>query len=869
MGRLIEWARSLITGLRGMQDRVMNEEELRSAFRRRYNSFKLLLTANNRALEIMTELEMALRGSQPFGMAFVRSRSAAVCVNVYRMILRLRELAPSKYEELLSRFDEIRSQIEEIVASRKVVTGTRLIIPFSELDGAMIDEAGPKMANIGEIHSKLGLTVPDGFVVTSTAFQKFFEFNELKTEIDRRIQAAQKEEAEDLYSLSANIRQLIMETPLPPELETEITAAYRKLEEETAPNVKVSVRSSASAEDVAGLAFAGQFKSELNVGEEHLADAYKGVVASKYSPQAMSYRLSRGVPDEDVIMCVGCMAMVDAISGGVMYSRDPVDPTDDSIIINSVWGLPKAVVDASVAPDLFVLSRGPKVTIDRRTIGRKARQFRCDAEEGVCRMELNESQAEQASITDDQALALAYACLKIEEHFGSAQDVEWAIDAAGSVVILQSRGLKQESIPETSSNKPAQTAHAEIVASGGVTASSGVGAGPVFRVSSETDKLRFPTGATLVTAQALPTWAPLLSRASALVTELGAVTCHLANVAREFGVPAILGMERATQILQDNETVTVDADARTIYQGEVEELLVAAPAKKNLMEGSPVHRTLTEVVRWVVPLNLLDPDSHDFHPRKCVTLHDITRFVHEKSLAEMFSFGSDNKVSHQASKRLMGDVPMQWWVVDLDDGFNHPVDGKFVRIEEIASVPMRALWDGIVAVPWEGPPPMDAGGFMSVLMQATANPGLDPALSSPYSIRNYFMVSKNFCSLSSRFGFHFSTVEALVGERDHENYISFVFKGGAADRKRRVTRVALIAGILEEYGFRVQLNQDGLVARLEGWPEHYMKGRLMMLGYLIMHTRQLDMVMADKASVSRYRHKLTEQIDSILGKVRS
>lgn len=847
----------------------MNEEDLRAAFRRRYHSFKLLLTANNRALEIMTELETALKGNQAFGISFVRSRCLEVCVNVYRMILHLTELAPHKYGELLPRFEEIRSQLVEIVSSRKIPTGSRLIIPLSQLDGSMVDDAGAKMANIAEIRNRLGVNVPRGFVVTSTAFHRFFEMNELQTEIDRRIQAAKQEGAEDVYTLSANIRQLVVDTPLPQDVEAELMAAYHEMESETEPDVRVSMRSSALGEDVAGRAFAGQFRSELNVSKDHLVHAYKDVVASKYSLPAVSYRFARGIPDEDVAVCVGSMEMVDAVSGGVMYSRDPLNPRDDSIIINSVWGLPKAVVDAAVEPDIFVVSRRPAPHIHRRTIGRKNRQFRCDPEEGVCRLELTHSDADKASLTDDQVLTLAAIAVRIEDYFGCSQDMEWAVDARGTVIILQCRPLQSDLNYDATADKKALSAAAPLLASGGVTASQGVGSGVVCRVAVESDKLRFPSGGVLVTVQALPTWASLLGRASAVVTELGSVTCHLANVAREFGVPAIFGLEAATDELPDNEIVTVDADARQVYRGVVEELLATVPAKKNLMEGSAVHRTLNAAIRHVVPLNLLDPDSPEFHPRKCITLHDITRFVHEKSVEEMFSFGKSHPVSPHAAKQLMGEAPMQWWVVDLDDGFHSPVEGKFVRLEDIASIPMRALWDGIVAVPWEGPPPVDTGGFMSVLMQATTNTGLDPALPSPYAVRNYFMISKNFCSLSSRFGFHFSTVEALVGDRNQENYISFVFKGGAADQQRRATRAALVTEILEEFDFRVQLNDDGVLARLEGRHEDFMKSRLVVLGYLIMHTRQLDMVMADHASVLSYRKKLTDQIVLILGEERS
>lgn len=838
-------------------------ESLRLLFRSRYHHFKLLLNANQKALGLMAEIEEALRGKTVFGMSFVRSRCTAISTNVFQVARCLNELAPGKYEALIDRFKEIQKGVHLPLGPQvRPPEEAPPVLPLEEVGREVADLVGSKMANLGEIGRRLRLKIPRGFVVTASAYAAFMKENDLQSEIDSRILTANPEDLAELYSLSASVQQMIIAAPVPSAVAEAIQGHLHLLAAGKGDGrVRLAMRSSALGEDVAGTSFAGQYRSELNVSAENVLEAYKGIVASKYTLAAMAYRLNRGLRDEDVAMCVGCLEMVDAVAGGVAYSRNPLDIRDETVVVHSAWGLPKSVVDGSTGSDVFVVDRTDPMRVRRKEVANKERKFVCYPEEGVCRLELTPEQGLEPSLTDDEAVRIAALARDIESYYRTAQDVEWALCEDGSVSLLQCRPLQQreDAVARTEPGEEAETLGG-VILRGGVTASPGVASGPVFVVHKDMDGLRFPAGAILVTAHSLPHWAALLGRAAAVITNEGGMAGHLASVAREFRVPALFGLRSAVDRLKTGEVVTVDADGRRVYEGRVEPLLSKREEPRNLMEGSPVHETLSKIADHVIPLHLIDPDSPGFRPEGCRTFHDITRFCHEKAVQEMFRFGRDHHFPERSSKQLLCDVPMQWWILNLDDGFREEVEGRYVRLENIVSVPMLAIWEGITVMPWEGPPPVDGKGLASVMFEATRNTALVPGVRSNYGHRNYFVVSKNYCSLSSRLGFHFSVIEALVSERAAENYLTFQFKGGAADLERRSRRVHFIREILEEHGFRANVKEDTLIARVTEEEPEFMKERLRILGFLTIHTRQLDMIMSNRDSLQYYGAKIRRDI---------
>lgn len=837
-----------------------SHEELQNEFRRNYAKFRTLLTANNNALKAMAELEQALHGGQSYSMAFIRSRGTAIMVNVYKMLCQLIDISDGRYRNLEKSFDKIKARIENGLERRSPLVSGEWIIPLDQANRNNADLVGEKMANLGETRAIEGLQTPHGFIITASATRYFYAHNNIQSEIDRRLQMLDPDDLENLYKTSAEIQKIIVHSPLPHDLDEKIEHAYQQLEEKTSPGLKVAMRSSALGEDLKGVSFAGQYHSELNVDREFLGWTYKEIVASKYTTRAIVYRLKRGFRYDDITMCVGCLAMVDAVLSGIVYSRDPSFFDSSWVSINVSSGTGKSVVDGTVPTDLFLVTKKKPY----RILEKKIRRF--------CKLstahfpENNPDAYDGLTLTDNQAKELARLATLLEKHFGLPQDIEWSIDREGEIQILQSRPLSPSpQIQQNKENNKGQ--NREALLHGGITGSSGIACGRVFHVRSTVDMLQFPSSAVLVVEHPLPAWAPLLHRAVALVAETGSEAGHLATVAREFALPALLSVPDATHVLAEGQMVTVDAANCEIYKGCRKELLATAAAPPDLMAGSPVQKTLREVLQWITPLNLTDPSSPYFKPSWCETLHDITRFCHEKAVIEMFSFPERHRYSERAAKRMIGKVPMEWWVIDLADGFSQDfaTSSETIQIGDIVSIPMLAVWEGMSAFPWQGPPPVNVRGMGAVLFQSTMNPWLDPAVASPMTSRNYFLISKNFCNLSVRLGYHFAMLEAYLSTLRTESYVSFSFKGGAADDRRRKARIDLLADILDRFSFRIDREGDTLTARIEKKSMEILSNCLKLLGYLIIHSRQIDMAMGNQQSMTEYRDKFLSEINLLLG----
>jgi len=546
--------------------------------------------------------------------------------------------------------------------------------------------------------------------------------------------------------------------------------------------------------------------------------------------------------------------MVGALAGGVAYSRDPLDIRAGRVVINAVAGLPKAVVDGSFDPDVFVVERGEPMVLSRAEIAAKPRKYVCDPVEGIALVEVPEDEAQAPSLSEAQALEVAALARDLEEFYGLPQDMEFALAPDGGIVLLQSRPLHQTEAAQAATPAAPQNAPAEpdVLVSGGTTASPGVGCGPVCVVKKDADALSFPQGAVLVAEHSSPKYALILQRAQAVVTNAGSVTGHMASLAREYRVPSLLNTGKATDQLKEGQVVTVDAFSGRVYKGEVPELLRLRQDRADFMKDTPVYETLKRLAELVVPLNLTDPRSPDFAPAKCRTVHDVMRLIHELSYGEMFQISDLATDRGTFSVKLAAHLPLDLYIIDLGGGLAEDHGwGRRVRPEHVLSAPFKALLAGLLLpeLRHAEPRPVDLRGFFSVMGEQMLS--APQAGGQRFGDKSYAIISDKYLNFSSRVGYHYSILDAYCGQTVNKNYVNFQFKGGAADDVRKNRRVRAIARILETHGFAVEVNGDRVVARFQKYEAAATAERLDMLGRLLIFTRQMDMLMVDEGSVQR------------------
>ncbi len=466
---------------------------------------------------------------------------------------------------------------------------TALVVPFENLRMSDVESVGGKNASLGEMISQLpsGVRVPTGFATTSHAFRNFLKHGQLDERIQAALNALDTDNLQDLAATGEKIRAWVTAQPFPIELETEIKAAYAVLNGQ-ATAASYAVRSSATAEDLPDASFAGQQESFLNVlGIDDILHKIKEVFASLYNDRAISYRVHKGFAHADVALSAGVQRMVrsDLAAAGVMFTMDTESGFDDVVFITSSYGLGETVVQGAVNPDEFyvhkpMLRAGNKAIV-RRSLGSKLIQMNFASEAQrlasgklVHTTDVPAEMRNRYSLTDDEVSELAQYALLIEAHYGRPMDIEWGKDGMdGKLYILQARPETVKSQMKGQAELRYKLKGVGTVLAEGRAIGQKIGTGPVRLVNSLAEMDLVQAGDVLVTDMTDPNWEPVMKKASAIVTNRGGRTCHAAIIARELGIPAVVGCGDATSRLANNTLVTVscsEGDTGFIYDGLLE-----------------------------------------------------------------------------------------------------------------------------------------------------------------------------------------------------------------------------------------------------------------------------------------------------------
>jgi pyruvate,water dikinase len=461
------------------------------------------------------------------------------------------------------------------------------VVLFEQLRMTDVDSVGGKNASLGEMISQLsgaGVRVPGGFATTADAFRDFLKASGLDKRIAERLSTLNPEDVRELANAGAQIRQWIVEAPFSAEFEKQIRDAFAKLDADGKGSF--AVRSSATAEDLPDASFAGQQETFLNVvGIDDVLDKIRHVFASLYNDRAISYRVHKGYAHADVALSAGIQRMVrsDKGSAGVMFTIDTESGFQDVVFITSSYGLGETVVQGAVNPDEFyvfkpTLAQGHYPIVGRR-IGSKLIKMEFDPErpEGraVRTVDVPVSERNRYSLTDDEVNELARYAVIIEKHYGRPMDIEWGRDGVdGKIYILQARPetVKSQQGANDVQQRYRLKATGQVLITGRAIGQK-IGAGPVRVVGDISDMDKVQPGDVLVTDMTDPNWEPVMKRASAIVTNRGGRTCHAAIIARELGIPAVVGCGNATDVLKEGQAVTVscaEGDEGRIYDGLIE-----------------------------------------------------------------------------------------------------------------------------------------------------------------------------------------------------------------------------------------------------------------------------------------------------------
>jgi len=811
----------------------------------KYASFKSLLGHDKRAHELMAELEEIYYHQIVVDFKVVEDKYNEFSTCVRAIVEDLKTICPTRYLDLMDYYKKFDDYTRFLLSPKKIESNPPFVIPMSEISKNNKIPVGGKAMHLAMARQQTAVPSPEGFVVTANAFNAIIAANALRNHIDTRLAGLDIDSTTALNAVSRELMDLLRNAAIPSEIESAVIETMNAMWPGRTQDVRFALRSSAVSED-SRASFAGQYRTVLHVAWDNMLDAYKQVIASKYSPEAIYYRINFGLTDIETPMAVLCMEMINAKTGGVMYTRDLENPESDHVVIHAIAGFGDLLVSGRATPDIIKVSKKDPSVVSFEIKATSSKASSSAVHDNLESGDVDHS----ASLSPESAAALMQLGLALESYFKDPQDIEWCIDGEDRLFLLQTRFLRTEDFRAI---QPVEChfddVQDKVIFSGGKAACAGIGAGKVYRIDIQADLDTVPKGAVLVSRNASPSFAKVMKRINAIVTEKGSMAGHLASVAREFGVPALMNAKNALDYLAQGTEVTVHTTEHKVYEGWVQSLMENPCAKRDLVENSAFMQRLKYVIDFISPLRLIDPASEIFKPDGCRSMHDIIRFCHEKAVQEMFHISHRRIRKIRGSKKLKFDIPMLMYVLDVGGGLSGKTrDQASVDIDEINSAPLVAVLKGLnhPKIQWGNVLHFDWAGHDKTVMSG--------GIISPDSamFASHATVSRDYANLNLKFGYHFVIVDALFDAQTEVNSILFRFNGGGADLSKRILRAKFLVRILEALDFEVLQKSDLVDAEFTSTDRETAAEKLNMLGRLLGATRLMDMYLKNDEMVDRF-----------------
>lgn len=817
-----------------------------------FNNFRRILYLNNAILSNMAQMERVLGGEYIYDKAFLENTLRTIASHVHHVTYNLNALTDNAYISLYDRYQEIRTTLDDILFGNTRALACPPVLPIDDIGWELEPLVGIDLVCLAELRHHPGIQGPDGLVITSEGIRALI--GQLAADILGTVHKSKNKVRIDLAEhlstllqtcptgrLSAVVTQVDDDEEMARELGrfTVLPTADRAvltIIEETLnpmePSATGGTRTLQPKGNEALIRTADYEQEESTVKLyvrciERIIQTIFGRIRSSGMPATVHYAV--------FVRCCPYTTV-----NGTVQSRIA---SGHSFDVLSITAIPANKEHDS---DTYLLHRTYPFDLIQSTPPhhKKSRLIdgRLVADNGATDGGFGRG---SALLADKELRALAETALGLERMLGIPVVLHWQClpDRTYSITRLFPLRLMQK---EVSADELArEQEQAQVLCEGGQLVQSGVAAGSIVHVADDMDPADFPAGAVAVARVASPQLTPILQRAAAILTEYGSAAGHLATVARELRLPAIFAIPDILRLLPPGTEVTVNAGETTVYRGILHSLLHHGSPGMELSPTDPEYRDLRRLLRFIMPLNLVNPDAADFSPKGCRSFHDIIHFCHERAVEELAHFQERRPgLGAIRTRRMHLEVPMDIRVLDTGGGMKKDAPRKPTS-SDICSVPFAMFLDGLLQ-PQAWNTELPSLGLRDIIsgMPRTMN-----VLTAPADTlgKNLAIISSDYMNLSLRLGYHFSVVDAHLGNDEQRNYVYFRFAGGLADPERRARRAYFIKDVLAAMDFKVTVTGDLVIGRLKRAETDLLRSALFVLGALTAFSKQRDTALVTDA----------------------